>query len=154
MYISYKKVGFDSRSSILWLFWGVLCYVILLMFSTMLNLFNPGKSMLADMLITIAGYIILLLTVFMSIFFAKSFDTGFIIKRTIVDGALFLAVILIYNVVEHYLLHTINHTLHINDAFLSSLFSGIMVLVISPAHHKLTAFLNKKLKSSQHEHTH
>ena len=152
MYISYKKVGIDSRSSILWLFWGVLCHVILVVFTAFMQWFNPGDDSLVAMGIAVLANLILLLMIFMSVFFAKSFDTGFIIKRTIVDGALFLLVILVYNVVEHYLLHTINHTLHINDVFLSSLFSGILVLVISPLHHKLTAYLNKKLRSGGHGH--
>lgn len=154
MYINYKKAGIDSRSSILWLFWGVLCHIILVLFSTMLNLFNPADNTLITLVVAIARNLVLLVMVFMSVFFASSFDTGFIIKRTIVDGALFLFVILIYNVVEHYLLHTINHTLHINDVFISSLFSGIMVLVISPLHHKLITYLNKKLKSGSDNHAH
>jgi len=154
MYISYKKVGINSRSSILWLFWGVLSHIILVVFSTILHIFNPSDNSLVNLVISIAGHLVLLLMIFMSVFFADSFDTGFIIKRTIVDGALFIAVILVYNVVEHYLLHTINHTLHINDAFLASLLSGILVLVISPLHHKLNTFLNKKFRSGNDSHQH
>jgi hypothetical protein len=154
MYISYKKVGIDSRNSILWLFWGLLCYVILIFFSAIPLLFSSQENTLIDSMVAIIGNLILLVMIFMSVFFARTFDTGFIIKRTIVDGSLFLLVILVYNVVEHYVLHTINHTLHINDAFLASLLSGIMVLVISPLHHKLTAYLNKKFKSGKDQHKH
>ncbi len=151
MFLSYRKFGINSRSSILWMFWGVLCYIILVIFSAILHAFNPVANAYISLLISLMSQLIILITVFMSVFFADSFDTGIIIKRTIVDGLLFLLVILTYNVIEHYLLHTINHTLHINDAFLSSLLSGIMVLVISPVHHRLMAFLNKKLKQDQGE---
>lgn len=154
MYISYKKFGIDSRSSILWLTWGVLSHILLVVFSTILHIFNPTDNTLVNLVIAIAGHLILLVMIAMSVFFADSFDTGFIIKRTIVDGALFLSVILVYNVVEHYLLHAINHSLHINDAFLSSLLSGILVLAISPLHHKLTTYLNKKFKSGNDSHSH
>lgn len=41
---------------------------------------------------------------------------------------------------------TLSHFLHINDAFISSLLYGFMVLLISPVHHKLQAFLNNKFK--------
>jgi hypothetical protein len=93
--------------------------------------------------------LVLLTAFFMSVFFANSFDTGFIITRTIVDGLLFLILVLICNTLEHYVLHTINEHLEINDAFVSSLLSGVLVLVISPLHHRLNHFLTHKFRHNK-----
>lgn len=149
LYINYNRTVVSSRNSILWLFWGILSYTMLVIFSTLLEIFTSVPNPYLNLVIALLINFVLLIMVFMSVFFADSFDTGFIIKRTIIDGFLFLLVVLVYNFIEHYLLHIINEHLEINDGFISSLLSGVLVLVISPLHHRLEVFLNHKFKHHQ-----
>jgi hypothetical protein len=82
----------------------------------------------------------------MSLFFADTFNTGVFVRRSMVNGLLFLLIVFIYNTLEHYVLHWVSHKLHVSDAVIASMLSGLLVLFISPLHHRLTHYLNKKLK--------
>ncbi|QQL49921.1 hypothetical protein [Mucilaginibacter ginkgonis] len=148
IYISYNGYAISSRNSLLWLFWGVLSYVILILLAAIVSVFLPLHTSLFYPVISICKSLVLFIMVFMSVFFADTFDTGFIIKRTVVDGSLFILVVLIYNVAEHYLLHVINEHFEINNTFTASLLSGILVLTISPLHHKMEVYLNSKFKKN------
>lgn len=148
LYVNYNRSGISSRSSVLWLFWGVTCYTMLIIFSAMLQAFTEISPFM-HFLISLMRALILLSMLFLSIFFADTFDTGFVITRTIIDGSLFLTVVFVYNVAEHYLLHLLSHHLEINDAFISSMLSGVMVLLISPLHHRLEHFLQQRFKKRQ-----
>ena len=155
MVINYRKPGAKGRNSILWLFWGILTILLLTMFFDLLKTFNITNNPLVDVVYSFLSTFVILASLFMSIFFADSFNTGIIIKRTLVDGLLFLIVILFYNTVEHFALHTINEYFGISDAFSSSLLSGVLVLILSPLHHRLSNFLDHKLKRfDEHRHAH
>jgi len=148
MAVNYFRSSSKGRNSILWFFWGVLALILSDTFFSLLNVFNVVQSPYIRVFSSFLETFILMTTLFMSIFFADSFDTGVIIKRTLVNGFLFLLIILVYNTAEHYLMHTINEHLEINDAFTSSLLSGVLILAIRPLHHKLEHFLDHKFKSA------
>jgi len=148
MAINYFRSASKGRNSILWFFWGVLALILTDTFFSLLDVFNVAQSPYIHVFRSFLETFILITTLFMSIFFADSFDTGVIIKRTLVNGFLFLLIILIYNTAEHYLMHTINEHLEINDAFASSLLSGVLILAIRPLHHKLEHFLDHKFKNA------
>lgn len=149
MIINYRKDGAKGHNSILWLFWGVLSQLLLMTFFGLLNAFNVIDNPYINVVYSFLSTFVILTALFMSIFFADSFNTGVIIKRTLVNGFLFVLIILIYNTAEHYLMHTINEHLEINDAFSSSLLSGVLILAIRPLHHKLEHFLDHKFKNTQ-----
>jgi len=150
MLVSYRRSGVNSRNSLLWFFWGALCFVFVITFYLLATAFVDSPSPYIVVVFKIGINFVIISTFFMSIFFAGTFDTGFIIKRTLIDGVLFLLVILVYNTIEHLGMHTINEHLGIGDAFTSSLLSGVLVLILSPLHHKLSSYLGRKLKHGNH----
>lgn len=148
MVVNYRRSASTGRNSLLWFFWGLLALLLIDTFFSLLYAFNMVQNPYIHVFASFLETFILLTTLFMSIFFADSFDTGVIIKRTLVNGVLFLIIILVYNTLEHYLMHTINEYLEINDAFASSLLSGVLILAIRPLHHKLEHFLDHRFKNS------
>lgn len=148
MIINYRKDAAKGHNSILWLFWGVLIQLFLMTFFGLLSVFNVTDNPYINVVYSFLSTFAILTALFMSIFFADSFNTGVIIKRTLVNGFLFLLIIWVYNTAEHYLMHTINEHLEINDVFASSLLSGVLILAIRPLHHKLEHFLDHKFKKA------
>jgi len=89
--------------------------------------------------------LVIIVSFTLCLFFFNTFDTGVLVKRTLVDRVCFLIVIIVYNTLEHYALHWISHTLHLSDALASSFISGVLVMTINPLHHKLMHFMKGKL---------
>jgi hypothetical protein len=146
MTVNYRQSASRGRNSILWFFWGILSQLLVVTFFGLLDVFSWVTNPYTHVVASYLSSLILLTSMFMSVFFADSFDTGIIIKRTLVNGFLFLFIILIFNTSEHYLMHAINEHFEINDAFASSFLSAILILFIQPLHHKLEHFLDHKLK--------
>lgn len=146
LYTNSKKSKSD-RNKVMWLFWGIFIYLTIFILITIFEFFdNQGVQSISDIL-SIMSVIALLFAFMMSLFFSDTFDTGVIIKRTIINSFIFICIIFIYNAAEHYFLHWISHKLHISDVLISSIFSGILVMLFSPLHHKLMHFLESKLKA-------
>ena len=143
--INYRLTSGVDRARILWLFWGLTMYIMITALYSVVYMYStPGEAALLSL--GILATLILLFSFVMSFFFADAFDTGIFVRKTAVNAILFLLVVFAYNTLEHYVLHWISHTLHLSNAVVSSLASGFIVLCISPLHHRLTHFLNKKLK--------
>lgn len=145
MYINYKKSSTIEKNKILWLFWGLISFTFLAIIQTILYYSSTEISHTVRLIFNVLMIFSLLLSLVMSLFFSNAFDTGILIKRTIVDGFIFILIVLIYNTVEHYFLHWLSHELEISDVILSSLLSGIFVLTFSPLHHKFMSFLEGKV---------
>ncbi len=144
--INYKRSTRSEQNKILWLFWGLLTYTFLSIITAIIYSFSPENI---DSLKLFFGWlktIVLVFSTVMSLFFSDTFDTGIIVKRTIVDGSIFIIIVLIYNTLEHYFLHWLSHELHVSDVLISSVLSGVFVLVFSPIHHKLMHFMEKRIK--------
>lgn len=145
LYANSKKSKSD-RNKVTWLLWGICVYLAIVIIITIFEFFDTqGVQSVSDIL-SIVSVVALLFAFVMSLFFSDTFDTGVIIKRTIINSFIFICIIFIYNAAEHYFLHWISHKLHISDVLLSSIFSGILVMFFSPLHHKLMHFLELKLK--------
>lgn len=144
--INYKVSNQDDRNKILWLLWGVSTYTILTILSIILDLFSMEQIPYLKLLFNTLKMATVLISLSMSLFFFNTFNTGVIINRTIIDGFIFIVIVLLYNTFEHYILHWIAHQLHISDALTSSFVSGFFVLIFSPMHHKLMHYLGKKFK--------
>jgi hypothetical protein len=140
-----------ERDRIVWLLWGLAMYILLLVIFLVLFMFEPPGEAI-HMSLAIFQMLVLLFSFVMSLFFYDAFDTRIFVRRTAVNAAIFVLVIFVYNTAEHYLLHWVSHTLHISNVLLSSLLSGMLVLFISPLHHRLTHFLNRKLKREVPKH--
>ncbi len=147
LYTNYRQSSPTERNKILWLFWGLITYIFLIILLLLIqNYPNENPRVLRLVFSTLMAFTIALMF-FMSLFFSNTFNTGVLIRRTIVNGFLFILIIIIYNSIEHYFLHWLSHTLGISDVILSSILSGIFVLAFSPLHHKLMDLLNRKIKN-------
>ncbi len=146
LYLNYKVSNPSNRNKIAWLFWGVLCYTFLSVFNVILMFTEPEFQQSIAAIINIFRALSLFISITMCLFFFDTFDTGVLIRRTIVDGIIFIVIVLLYNSIEHYFLHWITHKLHISNTLISSILSGFFVLVFSPLHHRFMHVLDRKLK--------
>lgn len=149
LYINFIISTPSGRNKITWLIWGILSYTFISVFSAILTRSNPDIHQYVGTAISFLRAFSLFISITMCLFFFDTFDTGVLIRRTIVDGTMFILIILLYNTIEHYLLHWINHKLHISNAIASSVLSGFFVLIFSPMHHKLMHFLDAKFKAKK-----
>lgn len=146
LFINYKISTPSSRNKIRWLFWGILCYTFLTIFNSIITNSSSEIHEFVIILFKVLRALSLFISITMSLFFFDTFDTGILIRRTIVDGILFIAIVFLYNIIEHYLLHLITHKLHVSDTLISSILSGFFVLIFSPVHHKFMHVLDKRFK--------
>jgi hypothetical protein len=146
LYVNFRTTKGSENDSILWLFWGLFCFILLTFITYTLTAFSDELHENIKITLSIAFSLVLLFSLGMSLFFSDTFNTGSFITRTFVNGIVFALVIVIYNTLEHYVLHWLAHKLHISNVMMSSFLSGIIVLAISPVHHRLTHFLNKRLR--------
>lgn len=146
LYVNYKQSASDERNKILWLFWGLITYAFLTIIRLIVYFRPIENPHTINLVFNILLPLVLVLSLSMSLFFSNTFDTGILISRTLVDGFIFIFIVLIYNIIEHYFLHWLSHELGVSDVFLSSTLSGIFVLAFSPIHHKLMHFLKKRIK--------
>lgn len=149
LYVNFRRTTGIVNARILWLFWGLLMYILLQLSFIAIFMNSTGAHNDATILLMIASSLVLFFSFAMSLFFADTFDTGRFVSRTAESGIIFVLAVIVYNTLEHYVLHWLAHTLHINNVLLSSLLSGVIVLCISPVHHRLTSFLNKRLRTKQ-----
>lgn len=145
-YVNFKKSSLNERNKILWLFWGVLTYTVLVITYLLLNYFNKENSDTLNVIFNVLKNFVLLFSLLMSLFFSNTFDTGILIRRTLVDSLIFIIIVILYNTVENYFLHWLSRALQISNVLLSSLLSGTFVLVFNPIHHKLMNYLMQKVK--------
>jgi len=148
LYINFRKSTKEERQKILWLFWGIITFTLILAVRLIVNFTAAELSFMVKLLFNTSSMLVLNLSLVMSLFFFNTFDTGILIRRTLVNGFIFILIVLIYNTLEHYFLHWLSHVLEISDVILASFLSGIFVLAFSPLHHKLIGYLEKKVKKS------
>lgn len=146
LFINYKRSTASEQNKILWLLWGLISYLMFFIVASIIHTFNPGTAVIINFVIKCLSVSALMISMVMSIFFFNTFDTGIIVRKTLVHGLVFIAFVLVYNTVEHYFLHWLSHRLHLSDVLVSSFLSGIFVLVFSPVHHKLMHYMEGKLK--------
>lgn len=148
LFINFRLTTGLAHSKILWLFWGLFMYILITIITVALFLYaKPVEAVM--MTLALIQLLCLLFAFVMSVFFADAFDTGVLIRKTAINALFFVLAVFIYNTVEHFFLHWVAHTLQVSDALVSSLLSGLLVLFISPFHHRLTHYLSKKLKSKE-----
>jgi hypothetical protein len=152
LYVNYKRSSATERNKILWLFWGLISFTFLMIMYSILDASITEISRFVKLLYNCFLIFAFLLSLVMSLFFSNTFDTGILIRRTLVDGLIFIVIVLVYNTIEHYFLHWLSDELEISDVILSSLLSGIFVLAFSPLHHKFMSYLEKKVKKNHVEH--
>lgn len=146
LFVNYKRSPTSGKSKILWLFWGILANILIVLIELSLNFFNGGETETLHNIVIMLQAIVLVLSLIMSLFFSDTFNTGAIITRTIADSSVFILIVIIYNTSEHYFLHWLSHELHLSDVLISSMLSGVFVMLFSPVHHRLMHFLERKLK--------
>lgn len=149
LFINLSKSKSD-RNKVLWLFWGAGIYFACMILNILFYNFNAEDTEFIQYIVSMASVLALLIALTMSLFFFDSFDTGLIVKRTLINSFMLICIIFVYNVIEHYFLHWISHQLHLSDALVSSILSGILVMVFSPMHHRLMHYFEKKLKRTEH----
>jgi len=154
LFANYRISTTSERNKILWLLWGVLTYSFVAIIAFTTQLFNNETSPVIRLIFTSLAATSLILSMVMSLFFSDTFDTGILIRRTIVDGSVFTVIIILYNTIEHYFLHWLSEVLHLSDVLISSFLSGIFVMVFSPVHHRFMHFLERKIKKGAEHHPH
>jgi hypothetical protein len=153
LFATYKRSTHTERNKILWLGWGVLIFSFLAILMIIIQLFNKEMSETLRLIFNSLMAASLVLSMAMSLFFSDTFDTGILIRRTLVDGTIFTIIIILYNTLEHYFLHWLSEVLHLSDVLISSFLSGIFVMIFSPLHHRLMHFLERKIKKQEAHHT-
>lgn len=146
LFINYKRSTVSEQNKILWLLWGLITYLMLFIVIIIIHTFSFDQVVVVNFVVKCLSVIALMISMVMSVFFFNTFDTGIIVRKTLVNGLVFIIFILVYNTVEHYFLHWLSHQLHLSDVLVSSFLSGIFVLVFSPVHHKLMHYMESKLK--------
>lgn len=153
LYVNYKISSPSSRNKIIWLVWGILVYSFLSLLTTIMiysdSVISPNLMILINALRALSFFV----SVTMCLFFFNTFDTGILIRRTIVDGLIFLFIVFLYNTIEHYFLHWMTHELHISNTLISSILSGFFVLIFSPVHHRFMGLLKKKISVEDKKHS-
>ncbi len=148
LFANYRRSTTSEKNKILWLLWGVLTYTFVAIIAIITELFNNETSPLIRLIFTSLTSASLIVSMVMSLFFSDTFDTGILIRRTIVDGSVFTMIIILYNTIEHYFLHWLSEVLHLSDVLISSFLSGLFVMVFSPVHHRFMHYLERKIKKS------
>ncbi len=146
LFVNYRTSSASEMNKILWLFWGILANIFIVFIAQIITYFNGWISQSLHNISVLLQTMVLIVSLVMSLFFFNTFNTGSIITRTITDSIVFILIVIIYNTTEHYFLHWLSHELHLSDVLISSLLSGVFVMLFSPVHHKLMGFLEKKLK--------
>ncbi len=152
LFVNYRRSPVSGKNKISWLFWGLLATIFIELIAQTLMYFDGREMDTIRGFATLAQTLVLVIALIMSLFFYDTFDTGAIITRTIADSSIFILIVIAYNTSEHYFLHWLSHTLHLSDVLVSSLLSGIFVMLFSPIHHRLMGFLGRKLKHQPVEH--
>lgn len=141
--ISFYFAGSENRNRLWWLLWGLTATIVLYLMQFFLWLFYPELKWMA-----LAAYgltsLVVCLAFIMSIFFFRSTDARFVVRKTVIYGAIFLAGLFVFGAVEHYVIHTIAHALHLQSSILNSCFGAAMALMIRPLHHKVEHWLGRR----------
>ena len=133
-----------------WLLWGLISIIGLYVVQLFLFIFYADQIILLVIAFFLTSLVICL-SFIMSIFFSRSTDARFVVRKTLIYGAILLVGLFIFGAVEHYVIHAISHALHIKDSILNSCFGAAIALTIRPAHHRLEHWL-KKLEKKEENH--
>jgi len=152
LFAAYRRSTISERNKILWLLWGILTYSFLAIIGITIQLFNNESGTTFRLILNTLMAASLTGSMIMCLFFSDTFDTGILIRRTIVDGSVFTIIIILYNTIEHYFLHWLSEVLHLSDVLISSFLSGIFVMIFSPVHHRMMNFLERKIKKHGVQH--
>ncbi|MES2003861.1 MAG: hypothetical protein V4450_05025 [Bacteroidota bacterium] len=124
-----------------------------MLISSILVFYNGEETQTLHNVVVMLQAAVIVFSLAMSLFFFDTFNTGAVITRTIADSSVFILIVIVYNTSEHYFLHWLSHELHLSDVLISSMLSGVFVMLFSPVHHRLMHFLEKKLKYHPVKHT-
>jgi hypothetical protein len=149
--ISYAFSGKENQNRLTWMLWGLIMVIGFYFVELFLFIFydDLGDVFMAVYLIKL---LIICLSFALSIFFFKSTDARFFVRKTLIYGAILLAGLFVFGTIEHFIIHTIAHSLHIQSSLLNSCLGAALALLIRPLHHKvehwLTQWESKKVKVS------
>jgi hypothetical protein len=152
LFVNYRRSPVSGKNKISWLFWGLLASIFIELIAQVLIYFDGPEMDIIRGIATLTQTFVLVLALIMSLFFYDTFNTGTLITRTIADSTIFILIVIVYNTSEHYFLHWLSHTLHLSDVLVSSLLSGVFVMLFSPIHHRLMGFVGRKFKRQAVEH--
>jgi hypothetical protein len=146
--ISYHFAGKENQNKLSWLLWGLICTIVLYIVDLFLAFFYPEFLKGRMVVVTMIDWIIYT-SFIMAIFFSGSTDAGLIVRKTMLYSMAFLLALFIFGVLEHWVIHSIAHALHIQSSILNSAVGAAVALLIRPIHHQLEhrlSFLQKKSK--------
>lgn len=151
--ISYSFSGKENQGRLAWLLWGLISCIVLYIIGLFLRLLYPDLIYvhLADYILTC---LVICFSFIMSIFFSGSTDAHIVVRKTLIYSVLFLTGLFIFGVLEHFVVHIIAHSLHLENSILNSCLGAAIALLIRPLHHKVEHWLEKweKNKKAKVEH--
>ncbi|MEI8135214.1 MAG: hypothetical protein WCH46_09120 [bacterium] len=141
--ISYILATKSDRAILAWVLWGVIVTLSLTLIETLVLLLYPEipYGFIQGYLLMTAATICL--SLLMGVFFAGFLDTGLVLRGTIVYSALFLVVIFLFSVIEHFIEKELALMLQIENDLISAFLAGFLALAINPLHKKLEELLPK-----------
>jgi hypothetical protein len=149
--ISFFFAGSENRNKLAWLLWGLIVTIGLYLVQLFLAMLYYDL-MLLRFIILLLNSLVIVFSFSMSIFFFRSTDARFVVRKTLIYGAIFLAGLFVFGAVEHYVIHTIAHALHIQSSILNSCFGAAIALMIRPLHHKVEHWLGRRGKQVPEHH--
>lgn len=141
--ITYHLSGHESRNKLAWLLWGLIATISVFCVRLILELFLTKylTDVLAILLLTLY-HLIVCFSIVMTVFFAKATNARLVVKKTILYSILLLSGLLVFGILEHYLIHVMSHVLHVESSILSSVLGGSIALLLRPLHHRVEHWLN------------
>lgn len=140
--ITYGLSDMLNRNKLNWMLWGLLASIAIYCVKAVVLFFFAKYLTKLDPLLNAPFYLVVTMSFVMTIFFAKATDARLVIKKTILYSLLLLTGLLVFGTIEHYLIHILSHSLHIESSVLNSILGGCVALALRPLHHKTEHWLN------------
>jgi hypothetical protein len=146
--ISFYFAGSENRNRLAWVLWGLITTIGMYIVQLFLWLLYP-ELLLLRITADIFNKLVICFSFIMCVFFSRGTDARFVVRKTLIYGAIFLAGLFVFGAIEHYVIHMISHALHIQSSILNSCLGAAIALMIRPLHHKVEVWLGKLEKTKE-----
>jgi len=146
--ISYNFSGKENQNRLSWLLWELISVTGLYVVELILWQFYSNLIYLR-LSVYILTCLVICFSFIMCIFFSRGTDANIIVRKTLIYSALFLAGLFLFGVLEHLVIHSVAHLLHVKSSILNSCVGAAIALLIRPLHHAVEHRLNQWEKSKK-----
>ncbi|MEO6734585.1 MAG: hypothetical protein ABIN01_25415 [Ferruginibacter sp.] len=121
-----------------WVLWAMWVNFLFSIYLIITQFFNVGLMDDGGRLLFTASLVSLIIFCLMTVYFTDLLDAGLILRKTFIYGSLLLILLAFFGTVEHYLIHSLAHWLHLKNSVVSSIFAGITGMLFHPLKEKLS----------------